>query len=255
VTVLREYKPHECDEQGVPLDWDECRACGGTGIDHTAHRRAMEALAEAHEEDPIANSPATVRRPTCEACGGHGSLKAAALADAHGRQPGTLHGQPPARCEGCGHPMGDGTWERGAEYWHEALRRDLGVGSSRWAFEHLRRGNEPPSRTLQHRVGVHFSPCDEGCRHDGPGRHRLTDEDYLTWKAIPDTAKARTGLGVGNYEVEASWRQVDVRTGVPAPANHPHPMIYTRPWNLRPENLALLCLRCWAGRAQGGDDA
>jgi hypothetical protein len=62
--ILRIYDPIECDEQGVPLDWERCRACGG--------------------ELRI--------RAVCSVCAGAGSLKAAALAEAvEGPKSGKWH--------------------------------------------------------------------------------------------------------------------------------------------------------------------
>ena len=116
--VLRVYDPVECDEYGVPLDWEQCRTCEGRGH----------------------HFPESVT--ACGACDGHGSLKAAALAravfpqvnevlrrvyDEQGPIEERLERLGPAgtvehigrtarevrekhvpRCEGCDHPMSEG---------------------------------------------------------------------------------------------------------------------------------------------------
>lgn len=63
MSVLRVYDPSECDEHGVPLDWEHCRRCGGDG-----------------------GLTAYAADGGCPRCGGHGSLKAAALAHCAKRQ-------------------------------------------------------------------------------------------------------------------------------------------------------------------------
>lgn len=55
--VLRVYLPDECNDAGIPLDWLRCRACQGVAV--------------------ILNMDGG-NHSLCEACGGHGSLKAAA---------------------------------------------------------------------------------------------------------------------------------------------------------------------------------
>jgi hypothetical protein len=51
-----------------------------------------------------------------------------------------------------------------------------------------------------------------------------------------DQRKTAGDLVREHLEFRASWRPVDVRC-----LSWPH--------DLRPESLAVLCLRCWAGRA------
>lgn len=55
------------------------------------------------------------------------------------------------------------------------------------------------------------------------------------------------------WAVEASWRSVEVRRGMVGRRGlgdrfDPMNVFHVRPWDLRPENLAVLCLRCWAER-------
>lgn len=203
--LLRVYLPVECDAAGVPLDWDRCR-----GLDEL--EGGMGSMHEALRQNGL----------TCPSCGGHGSLKAAALADfwpddqAEGR---------PVRCQGCGHPRSEGTWEAPG---------GLGPpdsGAERRASDDLRLGGEPTC------LVTHFSRCDEGCRHDHPPA-----------RVRPVMARVSTRMFADGPDllidphnsapvdiVEASWRPVDVRT-----LSWPH--------DLRPEHLAILCLRCWAER-------
>jgi hypothetical protein len=230
-TVLRVYDPSECDSTGTPLDWERCRACKGAGEVQSSVTPDID------PRDPACET----REDPCGDCEGHGSLKAAALAGKEWRAEEWAHATarvrsvvPPRvhRCEDCGHPMSEGMWENGT--W---TRGDAGQpGTPEWAFAHLRRGNEPP-RNLSadppptHRsFAVHYSPCDEGCRHGGP--MRFGDGDG--WD--PERAENILVSAVFASEwthVEASWRPVDIRT-----LGWPH--------DLRPERLAILCLRCFA---------
>lgn len=232
-SVLRVYDPAECDEHGVPLDWEKCRTCDGGLLPYVGWTTV-----------PV----------SCDVCGGHGSLKAAALAwfartcphghklvginrDHHAKyDPCDRVSEAVCRCEGCGHPMSEGTWE--GEHPHP--RPDLLVG---FALTELREGREPRTEVFDPPGTFaggnhHFSPCDEGCRHGGPWRYRGefvagVGADWIdphgAVQLDPQVALAR------GFEVEASWRQVDVRT-----LGWPH--------DLRPEKLAVLCLRCWAVR-------
>lgn len=237
--ILRLYDPPECGpltERGaVPLDWDRCRNCGGKGE-----------IAK-NEGDPL-------RRYACGRCGGHGSLRAAALAalmaeppeaaavrmatERYNRNPSPWASRNlgdaehrlrqvrwvrEARCEGCGHPMNDGTWE-GDDRRDVALRQ----GDADHVLACLRGGREPTAGELG---SVHWSPCDEGCRHGGPGRewHEVAVGDD-PWGPVDDVARVAL-----SYPREALWRSVDVRT-----LGWAH--------DLRPEKLAVLCLRCLADR-------
>jgi hypothetical protein len=91
----------------------------------------------------------------------------------------------------------------------------------------------PPQLTRDNAIGlwdaVHYSPCDEGCRHAGPGREwfevAVGDDPWAVTEDVSQVALT--------YPREASWRPVDVR-------------VLGWPHDLRPEKLAVLCLRCFA---------
>lgn len=208
MTLLDVVPKTECDEHGVPLDWKRCRGCrGGMVID---------------TDRPGATSP----RP-CPRCEGCGSLEKAVLAELErlrGRrwsiftEPLDKPFDPTVRCGGCAHPMSDGTWVPADHLDHEERR------------DRLRRASA--DFTVAERSGaVFYSPCDERCRHGGPGRHRWADEDYYTWQAVKNLPGP-----LENYEAEASWRHVTVRT------------MNGWPHDLREGNLGILCLRCWVAR-------
>jgi hypothetical protein len=129
------------------------------------------------------------------------------------------------RCECCGHPLCRD------EVWHDRRRapRDPrtiidGELRSRYlaAAERVLREGREPAELVEY---VHYSPCDEGCRHGGPVRARHPHEQAwehwgreLTLPSLPAT--------YAHAEVQASWRPVATRaTGV-------------------------LCLRCYAERLQ-----
>jgi hypothetical protein len=224
--VLRVYDPAECDERGVPLDWERCRepeCVVGVKMEWRTHDHVPQG-------------------PPCPTCAGRGSLKAAVLAHfmKQQRPDETCEGDPDEgtctcdtlRCEDCRHPMGEGTWE--------------GDGVDPSTPDSLPVTLEECLVYERQLLVVHYSPCDAGCRHGGP--MRVYEASVEGWIDQP-----RADVPVATYSnherVEASWRHVDVRTGVPAPPDHPHPMIFTRPWDLRPKNLALLCKRCYAERA------
>jgi hypothetical protein len=248
--VLRVYDPPECGDDGRPLDWEWCRACAGTGS-----ARAREYGRIDSEDGPIFLTPpggfAALAEP-CGTCQGHGSLKAAALAAlvvnhacgncghvtdhmAGGgcitRGCGCRHktpSPPDPRCSGCGHPMSEGTWERDGLSHFDPNRVIVS------ALAALRRCHEPYADWQPGSPGahVHYSPCDEGCRHGGP--IRVYEASVEAWVDQPHGfVPVQT---YSNHErVEASWRQVDVRA---------------HGWDhdLRLEKLALLCLRCEAER-------
>src|SRR5207249_382467 len=83
--------------------------------------------------------------------------------------------QPDPRCEDCGHPMSEGTWD-GVPL-SERLDAAHYLAGAEAAFV---LGVDPGNYV------IHYSSCDEWCRHGGPGRHRWLDEDYLTWQATND---------------------------------------------------------------------
>jgi ribosomal protein L40E len=197
-TIFRLYQKPECDSNLVPLDWYRCRTCKGTG---------RNPIDDAH----------------CWPCGGYGSLRAAAL---HALMTPVLHAsftdKVKIRCEGCGHPMSDGTWEGGG-----AWMRDPGyLGMKlRQAEEALRLCLEPTGN------GVLWSPCDEVCRHRGPGRYLRTEGG--SWVPVTDTSMVDGQQALLGLPLEASWRQVAVRT-------------LGWPMDLSLNNLKILCTRCYA---------
>lgn len=247
MTILRVYDPAECDEAGVPLDWECCRTCAGTGWVYSSGVNW-----------PCRDWAAQRGLPTC---GNHGSLKAAALAaledvvedgfagqgesgqfdvrDCEGDKTATAdqieawalgheefvqatEARFRVRCEDCGHPMSDGTWEGDKPYFGE----DLTLSA---ALDLLRAGTDPAD--FGDGNCVHYSPCDKGCRHGGPGREWwevAVGSD--PWALTEDVSKTAV-----SYPREASWRPVEVRT-------------LGWPMDLRPERLAVLCLRCYAER-------
>jgi hypothetical protein len=251
VSVLKVYDPAECDEHGVPLDWERCRTCEG--------HKLVKVLIDGED---VGYDP-----QVCPTCDGHGSLheaarfeKATRVAEpGHAACAGTgklVQVWPQAdgsgeigdqchcvtlelRCESCAHPMSDGTWE-GAPCWDEATRAAFAVG----VVEAVQFGSSWASFTLP----IFWSPCYEGCRHQGDMRARNTDPAAIKggWgykpPFLPGGPQALTaGEAVARVAdeprivIEASWRAVDVRT-----LGWPH--------DLRPEKLAILCLRCWAER-------
>jgi hypothetical protein len=250
-SILRIYDPVECDERGVPLDWDRCRTCGDKG--YTVDMRVPRV------------GPRTALPEGCDTCGGYGSLKAAALAErvklqadaefSRRIEPFKSESLPAdqgaaleqierhafrieevaalarehvvVRCEACGHPMSEGTWEATpAGDWTDDDRRFA------------------PDESLP-LAGIlrHFSSCDQGCRHGGPIRCDSASELTTQWDTLlPDVDGdvVRAIVAGGSVKVESSWRSVDVRT-----LGWPH--------DLRPYKLAVLCLRCYA--ASKGDDS
>lgn len=254
MNILRVYLPAECDEQMNPLDWERCRKCKG----HGGLPDLSGDVVVARTDNPAHFSPtqgAEFRIRSCPTCNGHGSLKAAALAYLSRRcncsAGGSTGGCNPQecttdcncyglRCEDCGHPMSDGTWE-GVHRDHHALLVRAGAV--------LREGLEPhtdPDGEFDALVGapgaIHYSPCDEGCRHGGPGRWRFTDSQMWALADLGANAEGEVVYSVlddrrdAGAVIEASWRAVDVRR-----LHYPN--------MLRPEDLAVLCLRCWAARA------
>lgn len=218
MTVLRIYDPWECSEQSVPLDWECCRSCDGTG----------------RYRDPRVwgTMPGST---ACDKCVGHGSLKAAALVGiTRLKRMQTPPDEYVDRCESCNHPMSEGTWEDPEVAGCVGYVRTRAEGEAA-----ILRGDENPLATC---YSVHYSPCDKACEHGGPVRWREPTRER--WADGDDF----TACDVANYTrytprvVEAAWRSVDIRTlGWPA--------------DLRPERLAVLCLRCFAEREHGTTEA
>lgn len=130
------------------------------------------------------------------------------------------------RCEDCQHPMSEGTWEG------DTSDNKLMARRMEFAGKRLRLGEEP--------VGdpIHFSRCDEKCEHGGAGRWRSSMSLSPGWMERPDASMPVSQVEMTLKEcdeLQASWRPVDVRR-----LSWPH--------DLRPENLAVLCLRCFVAR-------
>lgn len=215
MSVLRVYDPAQCDAEGVPLDWECCQSCGGRGVEYGGIGMVNPAIGVGYVMD--------TEQP-CRVCVGHGSLRAAALhtratVDADPRTSMILdflatNQQLLVSCEDCQHPMSEGTWGSGRRPAPTELFAQRALVD---ALRFLKGGNEP------RRPGF-WSVCGEACAHGG----------HLREAGRPNSEMVD---GEGDlFEVpEASWRHVDVRTlGWAA--------------DLRPEKLAVLCLRCWAAR-------
>lgn len=241
VLPLRVYDPKECDERGVPLDWERCRTChDGVGLEPGYSTIGVAGYLRhgSRTSDWGADVP-------CPTCGGHGSLKIAVLghlkrgqwvaqagigSEAWVRRFNMVEAAPPdflARCECCGHPMVEGTWDNPGAPDGDPLLDEISIDSllhkplnsfHEWAFRH---------------GGAHYSACDERCAHHGPGRAtggQLRDELVGRW-----LQKANQYGITPTPTFEALWRSVDAR-------------LLGWEHDLRPERLALLCLRCWTER-------
>lgn len=239
--LLRFYGKRECDARGVPLDWLECRECGGTGrLDVMRDGTWVEGSA---------------LYETCPACGGKGSLRALALhvwrytltltaAVRAGSEPLVVGNVPPfqvprdVRCEGCNHPVSPPTWDGGSAVpRYRALEIAEARASQRWTPGLAFYDRFPPDQ-------VAWFSCDAECDHGGPFRVRPLREanpayvpasGWTTYKSeAPDVAE-RVRFG---HEAQASWRLVDIR-----------PLDWA--CDLRLESLAVLCLRCYEERLKG----
>lgn len=279
--VLRHYRKAECNAAGVPLDFERCDGCyGGTGLawwkcgDCNANNRGVDVFccrcgAGAPEDGP---------KP-CERCAGYCSLKAAAIEarrlvqvgdeimrrwggqrDFKGMSLELIHEhavrfeelrQEVAEtwavcCEGCFHPMsGLGSWEReGSDTVPYGSPELWATSQKMWLDSMRRRGFDAPY------APIHWSPCDERCRHEGPGRvdGRVVTPPRFGLDGVEGHGRADimqrrdadgnpTGLlyVLNGNKVEASWREVDLR-------------LLDWPHDLSPSSVAVLCLRCYAER-------
>lgn len=220
MSTLGVIDPPACDERGVPLDWERCRKCAGSG--KMAFPKDL-------------NDPS--RAMVCPACDGHGSLKRAALvkrvmslAPSGSFSVEEFAKQVEPRCEDCGHPMSEGTWE-----WDDGscVSEQMKREALEDAFRDLLRGADLlPDLT-------YYSSCKEGCKHGGPLRLHDPDDGWLEQDAEHVSHFEQTGGGLValGHVIEASWRSVNVHT-----LGWPH--------DLRPEKLAVLCLRCYAERVR-----
>jgi hypothetical protein len=151
----------------------------------------------------------------------------------------------PMRCEDCGHPDNAAMWDAdpaypglrpGVFFWDAMAPGQADLLSS--AFGELRNGREPAFEP------VHYSRCDQQCRHDGPVQWQSdAGRPRERWRVARSDVDGHL-LGVDeialayryNGQVRASWRAVDIRT-----------LFGTDGLHL--ERLAVLCLRCLAGRS------
>jgi hypothetical protein len=104
------------------------------------------------------------------------------------------------RCEGCGHPQGEPApnrlvkhpqgWDRPVAIFANFLRR-VGRDPRMWGSV------------------VHWTRCDEGCRHGAPFRWRdpLVSRAWNT-DVRPGQAVAQVFAIEPGYDIEASWRRV-----------------------------------------------
>lgn len=202
--ILRWYEPDECDDNGVPWNWEHCQKCDGRGF--------------AGEDDQ-----------RCGYCEGYGSLRSSLL-DVLAHDRSFRYFADPFRCQACGHPMSEGTWEGPAFTSLAEVQRQELDHAWRCLLEDIE-----PTGTIGR--ADYFSPCDDRCRHAGPGRWRSTITGQWLERADDSVSVHRVEMMLKEADpVEASWRPVDVRT-----LGWPH--------DLRPERLAILCLRCWAARS------
>lgn len=225
MNILRIYDPPECDAAGVPLDWERCRKCDGGRIkfgpgdvpcDHCDGYRSLKAAALAvmgYRSATKAISPYVMTR-------GEWQRGATSIFTGHKM---IDFGPLPIRCEDCWHPMSDGTWE--GDWGDEiTLKSLLSLPFDGGGFH----------GTAERKGRIHFSRCDERCEHGAPARFGRGDSE---WESVLDQNTSPAILTAAKWMVEASWRAVDVRT-----LGWQH--------DLRPEKLAVLCLRCWAGRSE-----
>lgn len=205
MSVLRFYDdPAECDGQGVPLDFERCRKCGGSG--------------RYRDVRIWGTMPGSV---PCDTCGGYGSLRRAALEMKALRLSGLI------RCECCFHPLSDGVWE--------------GQLSPNWTYEQelsealrsLKRGVEPFRGAPFGQMPVYYSDCDDRCKHRGPLRWLCAPPESIQGWVNGDVGRDVGQMIVGGdpLRYSASWRWVDVH-------------LRGHPCDLRPEKIAVLCLRC-----------
>ena len=221
-TVLRVHAPEACDSAGRPYGWAVCGDCTGG----------------------IADSGGTVR--PCTTCAGTDSIEARALRE-YLEQRGHTTGV--VRCEQCRHPRSDGAWDPPNHV--SALN-----GSTGHAEEHAllrQRFGHCPVDTY----GTHHSPCDPGCEHRGPVSEQagplLARPSILQTPPalVPITFTAErpsVAAWLEHVTVYASWRRVALRVGQPFDGMNPNNPLHVRPFDLRVERLAVLCLRCWARR-------
>lgn len=138
------------------------------------------------------------------------------------------------RCEDCGHPRSNGTWVYRSSGVDSRAPDKSPLSDLAWkqaALVDLRCGKEPRIQSIHY---VHYSPCDEECRHHG--RMRFHGGHITEWYYDDLPRRIRADAAVATFErIEASWRDVEVR-------------FMPRLSPLTPSETAMLCLRCWAAR-------
>lgn len=204
--LFRIYEPDELGDDDYPLAWHSCPYC-------------VKGVIVA--EDPE-NFAAAV---SCTVCRGAGSVKQ------------LVRQQAGNRCVRCGHPYivgQDGEWV--SEPIHPSTVGKTLTSAGRLfdelpeALEQsgLKEGEPVPASKR-----VHYSWCDGGCRHGGPGRWR--NGPPSKWQRADELGQAEGGeiLHVLNQQqVQAAYRILTV--------HH----LNGRKFDLRWHNLVALCQRC-----------
>ena len=222
--VLRLYGPDVCDTvTGRPSDWLACRPCDATG-----------------RFQPAGDTPGVV----CDTCHGHRSLHRAMLVALYHLNRDALKLMPgdPLRCEDCRHPLGHDIWDDDGHGDDRYSPQDRHV----YALQCLFDGLAPDPGTAQ----IHHSACDVQCEHDCMAVARERGNGRSARRR--PTPPARSCASTASMTLTASSRHVDVRVGVWAillPGFDPLNMLLVRPFDVRRENVAVLCARCWTGRA------
>jgi hypothetical protein len=206
-SVLDVVARSECGPDGYPLDWEWCRMCeGGT-------------------------KPFNLLAGRCPMCGGHGSLRAAALSLFSlgiTYSPDWVVGMPEWRCGKCNHPMSEGTWEI-HERWRDQANGYSNDEVIKYIEEAFAEGRSIKYVESTYKDAVHLSKCDGKCTHSA---EHVRSHPEGSFKAFRETDTSMFGAIESGWIVESSWRQVDIH--------------FKNGWqhDLRPENLTLLCLRC-----------
>ncbi len=255
----------DCDEHGVPLDWRQCRECDGAGgerlvlADMTkrpcptcAGHGSLRARALAEHEPRLRDGwrdllwqERNARGETFSETKIPTGDRIAALdhIEAHMRDSNRWYEEAEAsfvhRCEGCWHPMAEGSWEGpaaelldGAHHEPDRIIAEVLAARARW----LSGGDLGVTYNL-----THYSPCDDRCRHAGRGRWGGPPQLWA-YADLGANAEGEVAYSVlddridHGHPVEAAWRPVDIR-----PLDWAH--------DLRPQSLRLLCLHCWAARS------
>jgi hypothetical protein len=205
LTIFRVYEPHELKDGRYPYAWDhlicpECHGSGEIGFNPTMPR------------DPQYDETAP-----CPTCHGEGGLD-------YGIKD-IVRDEAGHRCIRCQHPfkVGEtGTYER------EPQPDTFCSPPAGISFD----GLPEAQAAATYGRGIHWSPCDEQCTHDGPIRWRPADRAGLGescgWNIDPQAIAPPEGA----WEVQAAWRILTV--------HH----LNERKFDCRWHNLVSLCQRC-----------